>query len=278
MTGLGREGFRAAGSVADARIAKKGTVGMVEGSDLSGKLELWVAMVGIDPGRLPPVSQVAASFGAGSSPCRPGADPASIDAWERRHGYQLPAGLRAWLVISDGLYKNGPLIHPLSAIGPMVPFARVPEMWVQPESWFELGNPNVETVCIDLAYRWPKAGSQGDYPIFTSGDDLVHSPPRVIASSFEEWFLTLMEQGGREYWFELGFVSLGDPWSAHRRFTPCPPLPDRLRPLAPVVLPYLRPGADDRAIATMLGISRGDVETLFRHLQHASTSSECLRP
>ena len=23
-------------------------------------------------------------------------------------------------------------------------------------SWFELGNPNVETICIDLAYRWPE--------------------------------------------------------------------------------------------------------------------------
>jgi len=29
------------------------------------------------------------------------------------------------------------------------------------------------------------------------------------------------------------------------------------------------PGADDRAIATDLGISRGDLEAIFRHLQHA---------
>ena len=53
----------------------------------------------------------------------------------------------------------------------MVPFARVPDLVVQPESWFELGNPNVETVCIDLAYRWPG----GDCPIFTSGDDQTRS-------------------------------------------------------------------------------------------------------
>jgi hypothetical protein len=135
---------------------------------------------------------------------------------------------------------------------------------VQPESWFELGNPNVETVCIDLAYRWPG----GDCPIFTSGDDQSQSRPKVIATSFEGWFLTLLHQGGREYWFEAGFVALGDPWCAHRQHTPAPPLPDRLRPLAPHVLPYLRPGADDRAIATTLGISRGDVEMIFRHLQH----------
>ena len=92
-----------------------------------------------------------------------------------------------------GSTRDGPMIHPLSAIGPMVPFARVPELLVQPESWFELGNPNVETVCIDLAYRWPK----GDCPIFTSGDDRARSRPRVIATSFEEWFLRVLHHGGR---------------------------------------------------------------------------------
>ncbi len=40
-------------------------------------------------------------------------------------------------------------------------------MLVQPESWFELGNPNRQTICIDLAYRLPG----GSYPIFTSGDE-----------------------------------------------------------------------------------------------------------
>ena len=50
----------------------------------------------------------------------------------------------------------------------------MPDLVVQPESWFELGNPNVETICIDLAYRWPGGG----YPIFTSGDDAVAEPAR----------------------------------------------------------------------------------------------------
>jgi hypothetical protein len=172
-------------------------------------------------------------------------------------------------VLSEGFYlRKAPLIHPLAAIGPMVPFACVPDLLVQPESWFELGNPNVETICIDLAYRWPG----GDCPIFTSGDDQAGSRPRVIATSFEGWFLRLLDQGGREYWFDPDFTSLGDPWSAHRRYTPTPPLPDRLRPLAPHVLPYMRPGADDRAIAGALGISRGDVETILRHLQHAQAT------
>jgi hypothetical protein len=30
----------------------------------------------------------------------------------------------------------------------------------------------------------------------------------------------------------------------------------------------MHPGADDRSIAQALGISRGDVEAIFRHLQH----------
>jgi hypothetical protein len=238
------------------------------GSLLHDRVGRWVAATGVDPRLAPTTAALAASFGGGPDPCRPGADPRAIVAWERRHGFALPKGLRAWLRLSDGFYRGGPLIHPLSAIGPMVPFARVPDLVVQPESWFELGNPNVETVCVDLAYRWPGPG--GGSPIFTSGDDQSQSRPRLIASSFEEWFLRLLHEGGREYWFAPGYVTLGDPWDAHRRHAPIPPLPDRLRPIAPHVLPYLRAGADDRAIATTLGISRGDVETIFRHLQHGA--------
>ena len=35
----------------------------------------------------------------------------------------------------------------------------------------------------------------------------------------------------------------------------------------------MRPGADDRSIAASLGISRGDVEAIFRHLQHGRPTS-----
>jgi hypothetical protein len=232
---------------------------------LSDRVRRWAAALGIAPGRVPTRAALGAAFGETADPCRPGVDPAAVDAWERRHGYRLPESLRAWLTLSDGFYlSDGPLIHPLSAIGPMVPFARVPELVVQPESWFELGNPNVETVCVDLGYRWPGGG----HPIFTSGDDQSGSPPRVIATSFEAWFLDVLKRGGREYWFDQGFTDLGSPWRAHREHAPKPPLPARLRPLAPRVLPLMRSGADDRSIASALGISRGDVETLFRHLQH----------
>jgi hypothetical protein len=226
----------------------------------------WARVVGIDGTRLPDPSLLESRFGAGT--CRPGAAADRVNAWERRHGFRLPRGLRAWLLLSDGFYQDGPLIHPLTAIGPMIPFATVPDLVVQPESWFELGNPATETVCIDLAYRWPG----GDRPIFASGDDLRGTPPRVIAPSFEAWLLRLLAEGGREYWLDPAFPDLGDPWTEHRRRAPRPPLPEPLRPLASRVRPLMRPGADDRSIAASLGISRGDVETIFRHLQHGSGS------
>jgi hypothetical protein len=224
----------------------------------------WAKALGIDPRALPDADRLEQLFETGADPCRPGAEPRLIAAWERRHGFRLPRGLSAWLRLSNGFYRGGPLVHPVSAIGPMIPFARMAGLIVQPESWFELGNPGEETVCIDLAYTWPG----GDHPIFTSGDDLRGSPPRLIAPSFEAWFLRLLHEGGREYWFDPSFVSLGDPWREHRRRTPPPPLPAHLRPLAPRLRPHLGPDADDRSLAASFGISRGDVEILFRHLQH----------
>jgi hypothetical protein len=226
----------------------------------------WLEDAAIDPSRWPAPPGWAERFGdEQSAPAlRPGADLRRMRGWEQRFGFSLPLGLRAWLLISDGLYKDGPLVHPLTAIGPMIPFASVPDLLVQPESWFELGNPGTETICIDLAYRWPS----GDCPVFCSGDDARGTFPRIIAPSFDDWLLRLLGEGGREYWLDAGFVSLGDPWAEHRKHTPAPDLPERLRPLATRVKPLVEEGADDRNIATALGISRGDVETIFRHLQH----------
>ena len=120
---------------------------------------------------------------------------------------------------------------------------------MQPESWFELGNPNRQTICIDLAYRLPGGG----YPIFTSGDDESGSPPRIIARSFEEWFLELLRQEGREYWFDPGFRDFGDPWQLHRRHVPEPPLPGRLDPMRIRVADLHASGADERRIAASAG-------------------------
>ena len=200
-------------------------------------------------------------------PLRPGAGMRRLGGWERRYGHVLPESLRLWLAISDGLFTpNGPLIHPLTAIGPMIPFASVPGLIVQPESWFELGNPGRETICIDLGYTWPG----GDCAVFLSGDDDLGSKPRVIARSFGDWLARLLAEGGREFWFDPGFRTLGDPWTEHRQHVPTPHLPDRLKSLTVRVLPLMTTGADDRSIATMLGVSTNDVEALFRHLQHAS--------
>jgi hypothetical protein len=227
-------------------------------------VSLWAVRGGYDARLAPDSAVLEAAFGGITNPCRPGADPRSITAWEERHGFYLPDGLRRWLLLSNGLYRSGPLIHPIFAIGPMVPFARVPDMIVQPESWFELGNPNLQTICIDLGYRL--AG--GGHPIFTSGDDASESSPRIIARSFDEWFLELMRHGGREYWFDPGFVDFGEPWESHRRHVAGPPLPGRLRPFTDRVARLWHSGVDERVIAASLGLSGGDVELIFRQLQH----------
>jgi hypothetical protein len=233
----------------------------------------WIAWGGIDARLAPEATALASAFRGGVESCRPGADPRTIAAWEDRHGYRLPQGLKAWLRLSNGLFGSGPFIHPIAAIGPMIPFARVPDMIVQPESWFELGNPNLQTICIDLAYRLPGGG----YPIFTSGDDLCESRPRLIARSFEEWFLELLRQGGREYWFDREFADLGDPWESHRHHVVHPTLSPRLQSFAERVARLVQSGADERKIGSTLGLSRGEVESIFRYLQHASPNNSAQR-
>jgi hypothetical protein len=237
---------------------------MLMAGELADLVLRWMERVGIDLALAPDRYALERAFPEAIEPCRPGASVREIAGWEERHGYRFPAGLRDWLQLSNGLYRCGPLIHPISAIGPMIPFARVPEMIVQPESWFELGNPNFQTICIDLAYRLPG----GDHPIFTSGDDARGSPPRIIARGFEHWFLELVRQGGREYWFDADFEGLGAPWLSHRRHAPRPHLSESLRRFADRVTPLVHAGTDEREIAERLGLSRTDVELILRHLQH----------
>lgn len=201
----------------------------------------------------------------GGESLRPGLAPAELDAWQDRYGFRLPDGLRAWLKLSNGLYLDGPLIHPLSGIGPMVPFGRFRGLLVQPESWFELGNPRTEPVCLDLGYR--RDGL--DHPVFTTGDRLRESPPRLIAAGFDDWLVRVLASGGAEYWFEPGFRDLGDPWSEHRKATAEPPLPDRLRAAAERARTLIETRFEERELAATLGISANDLETILRHLQHA---------
>ena len=126
------------------------------GRSLQERVGLWCDAVGVGPGDRPSPAHLDRAFALCDETCRPGADPARLRSWERRFGYPLPDGLKAWLRLSDGFYAGGgPLVHPLSALGPMVPFAQIPGLAMQPESWFELGNPNRETVCIDLGYCCP---------------------------------------------------------------------------------------------------------------------------
>lgn len=221
-----------------------------------------MAWGGVSPSLRPDPRTLAEGFGPKAA--RPGASPAALAAWENRHGFRLPPGLRAWLLLSDGLHRDTPLVHPISAIGPMILFGPMEDLHIQPESWFELGNPNVETVCIDLAYRWPDGGC----PIFVSGDEVTGTKPRIVARSFEEWFLKLLSAGGREYWLEPDFETFGPPWEAHRRYTPQPDLPAPLRRIAAEVGPLVLAGVGEREIAARTGLTHDDLEAIIRYIQH----------
>ena len=184
-------------------------------NDLVGR---WVASVGIDPAARADAAELwsAASGQARSVPAGP--IPREIDAWERRHGFRLPESApRLAPALERLLWPTGPLIHPLAAIGPMVPFARVPDLVVQPESWFELGNPNVETICIDLAYRLARAATARSSPRATTSAE----PAAGDRHELRDWFLGC-STGGPRVLVRPGFVDLGDPWAAHRRNTPGP--------------------------------------------------------
>ncbi|WP_337176533.1 SMI1/KNR4 family protein [Paludisphaera sp.] len=231
-------------------------------SPLGRLVDCWMAWGGVEPSLRPDPRALALAFGAES--VRPAASHAELAAWEHRHGFRLPPGLRAWLLLSDGLRRDAPLIHPISAIGPMILFGPMEDLRIQPESWFELGNPNVETVCIDLGYRWPGGGS----PIFVSGDEAAGTKPRIIARSFEEWFLAMLSHGGREYWLDPDFDDFGAPWDAHRRYTPQPDLPASLRAIAVDVAPLVLAGVCEREIAAKTGLDSDDLEAIIRHIQH----------
>ena len=224
----------------------------------------WCDLAGIPADRRPDREALRERFPNDKSACRAGVSTREIASWEERHGFALPGGLKAWLSLSNGLFAEGPLIHPLSAIGPMILFARVPGLIVQPESWFELGNPNLETICIDLAYR----RSEGSCPIFTSGDDERGSRPRIIAAGFDDWLLESLRSGGREYWFDADFDDLGDPWIEHVKNVPAPKLEAGGAFFAGLVASMLTNGVDERSIGLRLDLSQPDVEAIIRHLQH----------
>lgn len=233
----------------------------------------WANASGVEAQGLPAPEAIDRAFASGPPPWRTPVPRNQLAAWEDRHGYQLPHALRRWLLLSNGFYWESSSVHPLHAIGPMVAFARIPNLWIQPESWFELGDFPSGSVCLDLGYQWPS----GDCPVFTSGDDRLGLPPRVIAPSFATWFIRLLAEGGREFWVDAEFRPLGDPWHEHRRQTAPPVLPDHLQSYLGPARSLIQLGRDEHAIAHELGVSRAEVEALLRHHQHFSEESYSYR-
>ncbi len=226
----------------------------------------WAQICAIPREYVPSAQRLLDGFGTGESSLRPPLEPAELRSWELRYDVVLPPSLRAWLLISNGFYRDMPLVHPLSAIGPIVLFGYLPGMFIQPETWYELGNPNVETIGVDLAYHWPDP--RGDCPIFTSGDQSLRKAPRVIAHSFTAWFLRLLEQGGREFWMEPGFQPLGDAWSEHRKNVPQPSLPTHLKVVTEKVERLIEGETDERTMIRTLDLQPSELEQILRHLQH----------
>ena len=221
----------------------------------------------IDPLRIPTSYALDRAF---PNPGRPGVSPHALDDWEDRFGLPLPTPLRVWLELCDGFPYHGSLIHPLRALGPMVPFARPPGVLLIPEGWIELGNPRSEseTLCMDLEDRRVWEGPGHDCPVFASGDDLRELPARIIAPGFVPWFLQLLHEEGRESWSDPAFVDLGCPWRSHQERVAPPELPAPLRPWLEPVDDLLTEGRSLDRIADQLQLLSDEVETLIRHLQH----------
>ena len=236
----------------------------------------WAVACEISVELLPSDRYLVDHFGSDDESLRPPQHADRLRAWEHRHDVHLPPSLRAWLLISNGFYRSLPLVHPLEAIGPMVLFGELPGIWVQPESWFELGNPNVETIGVDLAYHWPDRN--GDCPIITSGDRASRTSPKVIATGFAAWFLQLLEHGGAEFWLKPGFQPLGDAWLEHRHHAPRPTLPSHLSQAVLAVERMMIEAADERNIAQSLDLDILDIEQILRYLQHRSLSHVATSP
>ena len=225
------------------------------GSPLNDLVGRWVASVGIDP-ELAPTAGRAGDAGSAAGRTLPARRPTRARSTPGSAGTasRSPRALRAWLLLSDGFYLRRPADPPALGDRPDGPVRAGARPGGPARELVRAGQPRTSR---PSASTWPTAGPGGDCPIFTSGDDQSRSPPRMIATELRGWFLELLHQGGREYWFDPGFADLGDPWVEHRAPHPRPPLPDRLRPLAPQVLALMRPGADDRSIASTPGDQPG---------------------
>ena len=160
------------------------------------------------PARAPSPAALEAHFGPGHDPCRPGADPRQIEAWEHRHGY--PPARRAcapgWCS-PTGSTRDGPMIHPLSAIGPMVPFARVPEPGRPARELVRAGQPERR----DGLHRPRLSLAGGGLPDLHVGRRPGAEPPSGDRDELRGVVPRVLHRGGREYWFEPGFFAPGRP-------------------------------------------------------------------
>ena len=221
---------------------------------------------GVDPGLRPsPRSGSAGLLTTGAAP-RPGVEP--VPDPELGTSVRVrPARVLEILAPALGrlLGRRGPLDPSPLGDRPDGPVREGSPAWsIQPESWFELGNPNLET---DLHRpRLSLAGRR--LPALHLGRRRTSKPPEADRPRVHRLVPAAPPPRGAEYWFDPGFSPSATPGSSTAGRSPRPPA--RSAPTARPQDPRAgRPGARRALDRLGPGDLRADVEAILRHLQHA---------
>jgi hypothetical protein len=241
-------------------------------SELLQTLEKWRSSVGASA-LLTSHYQAFSRFLQTNSVClAPPVSQTAIEAWEEAHCFQLPESLKHWLRLSNGLYVNhSHWIHPLRSIGPTVRFTSSERLLQQPLSWYEFGNPNDWPVNIDLITV--NHDQNSDASIFVTSDETGPAQPRIIAKSFKDWFLKLMDNTFCHEFSSVFHENLGDPISEHYRNIKPPKLQPELCMKCKSVGELLLGGKDERQVMKLFNLNRDELEQVINAFQYRREKS-----
>ena len=130
-------------------------------------------------------------------------------------------------MLSNGLYRSGPLIHPISAIGPMIPFARVPEHDRPARELVRAGQSQPP----DRLHRPGLSAARRRAPDLHLGRRLARAVPRGSSrGASRSGSSSCCARAGASTGSTPISKTTGAPWPSHRRHAPGPHLSDSLRP------------------------------------------------
>ena len=179
---------------------------------------------------------------------------------------RLPCGLRAWLMLSNGLYLEGPLDPPDHRRSVRWSSSRgSTTCWCSRKA----GSSWATRTSRRSASTWRTAGRAGAIRSSPRATSSRAPSPRIIARSFEEWFLELLRTEAGS----TGSIPISSIWATPGRPTaatrPSPSFPTGFA-RSPTGAAAHAVASEEREIAAVLGLTHGDVELLFRHLQHVA--------